>query len=353
MKITLISTIYNLNPYISIYIDSINSLSNKDISYILVDANSADNIREEVFNKIDIKNKKYIRFPFKENYYNSIISAIDLLETDYFFILDTDDAIKIESIDLFNYCIESYKDVDIFLFSEKNDFLKNIINIEKFNYDIVEKDNILISFTSKTIRGSMTSKLMKKDLISDFKEHYDITYSPDILLSYITFLNSKSIIELNLTYHVSNVFNSASLNRLYNQSRFNDYKKIYEFINTHIGKDIESIEKLISANQSRFFSEIFYDFVMVHSQNGNLENLGYEFLTRNENLLSNSGLPLTKVLIMRLVLRLKPFRFLFIFFRAAYITKFKLYNFKHIFQYYKSKIRGGAKIYDFNSYSTL
>lgn len=356
MDITLISTIYNLNPYINTYIDSLNNLSNKNINYILIDANSSDDVKGLVVDKINLEFKRYIKFNFRINYFNSIIEAIKLVETEYFFILDTDDAIKVESVDLFQSCIDSYRNTDMFLFKEEIDFFKHISNLETLKITKANRSKLMHSFLERTVNGSMTSKLIKKSLFDEVLAYSaDIKYSPDILLSFIAFKNAYNISEASINYHIQNTFNSGSLNRSYLKSRFFDYKYVYDFIN-NVDETSEFYFNGINrmANLNRFLIEIFYDFVMTYSSNhSNLENPSLSFMINNIQMLENNKISQYRSYIMKYVIRSRFKSILVIVIRFLYKFKFFLDYVANSLRYYKNKSSGVDLIYDFNNNSSI
>lgn len=352
MKITLISTIFNLNPFVNIYIESINRLSSHDFSYLLIDANSSDDIKTLVFDKINLSEKRLINLPDRENYFNSIIHGIRLTKTEYFFILDTDDAIKIETIDLFNLCIENNKNIDLFLFREEIGFCKNIVNPDRVSDDKLDLRNLMNSFLLRTTFGSMTSKLVRKDLFKNLLEmHVEIKYSPDILLTFLTYHNSRRVLYVNKNYHIQNIFNSKSLNRNYNNTRFDDYLYVYQYVIQNIHKNKKLYEQ---SNNTRFVKEIFYDFVMTHKFTDNsFNNANFLFLTQNIDLIKNIDESRIRKFLVLVTIRSR-IRILFVLiFRMAYKTKFRIDYINNYLIFLKNKMFNCGSIYDFNNNSAI
>jgi glycosyltransferase involved in cell wall biosynthesis len=255
--ITLISTIYNLNPFVSLYIESINNQSDQDFDYILVDAFSQDNILESVFNNINLINKKYYKMNTRLSYHESIIYAIGKVESDYYFFLDTDDAIRVETIELFKNLIE-ISNSDMFLFEDSRSQLRNI-NLDKTRMVSIDNVEVLSDFLRYTRKGPMTSKLVK-NLQIDFNEMpiENFRYSPDIFLSFVHFINCNSIVSVNKQFNIQNLYNYSSLNRRYNKSRISDYIIVYKLIK-HLLIKYSLDSQFEEDNLERVLKELIYD----------------------------------------------------------------------------------------------
>lgn len=91
-NITIVSTIYNLNPYIEDYIHSLNSFSfSTDFHLVMIDDGSGENIRNLVYDRLTFPNKTLIRNEKNLGILQSLIIGVNRVKTEYFMVLDTDD----------------------------------------------------------------------------------------------------------------------------------------------------------------------------------------------------------------------------------------------------------------------
>jgi glycosyltransferase involved in cell wall biosynthesis len=262
MTITLISTLYNSNPYINTYIESINNQTNMDFSYILIDACSVDNIIDLVFNKIAVTNKRFYRLNERMSIHESLLYGISKVESDYYFFLDTDDAIRYQTIELLKSLIESV-DADLILFPDSRSALKNIPT-EKVEIMEENKDNLIKEFLLYTKRGAYTSKLIKKRYYNtDSTRIYKFHYSPDIFLTFLIILNSYKIYSVNQQINVMNLWNHNSTNRNYYKSRIIDYINVYRTLNGLIYSRSINFNEYSNLNLERLSKEIIYDFALM------------------------------------------------------------------------------------------
>lgn len=116
-KITIITTIYNLNPYTNNFIQSIYTLNNlMDFNLIIVDDGSTDDIYNLVYNKMNSEKKLYIKNELNKGILFSLNEAFKSCETDYCMVLDSDDEVHETNLSLLNGLINSTSDFDIVFF---------------------------------------------------------------------------------------------------------------------------------------------------------------------------------------------------------------------------------------------
>lgn len=262
MTITLISTIYNFNPYINTYIESINNQTDMDFFYILVDACSSDNIKDKVYKKINVSKKKYYRLNERKNIHESMLHGISKVESDYYFFLDTDDAIRFQTVELLK-TLSELVDADLILFEDSRSALKNLSN-DKFEIIEENKDQIIKDFLLYTKRGPYTSKLIKKnDIDIDLNGIYKFHYSPDIFLTFLIIINSNKIYSVNQQINVMNLLHFNSTNRNYYKSRVADYVNVFKSLNILIYSYNLNYDEYKVLNLERVSKEIIYDFALM------------------------------------------------------------------------------------------
>lgn len=269
-KITIITTIYNLNPYTNNFIQSINTLNNlMDFNLIIVDDGSTDDIYNLVYNKINSEKKLYIKNELNKGILFSLNEAFKSCETDYCMVLDSDDEVHETNLSLLNGLINSTSDFDIVFFKSsenKNRILQNWV-IPQINLYPESRELVLKKFISNTHLGALSNKIIKTSLIKQIDFHFDfemIRFNPDNVVSFITYLRATKLGHFdNIIYLATLRFNST--NRQFNKNRHKEYKLYHQFVEKCLSSDNE----LLKLNDLRLFKQLVYDLTSFNYKNIN------------------------------------------------------------------------------------
>lgn len=101
-KITVLTPTYNRNSEIKKLFESLCLQTNKNFEWLIIDDGSQDNTEEEVLNWIN-KSDFQIRYIKKENggKHTALNLGVQNVETDWTFIVDSDDVLTSDAIDVF------------------------------------------------------------------------------------------------------------------------------------------------------------------------------------------------------------------------------------------------------------
>lgn len=258
-NLTIITTIFNLNPYVDKYIDTINSLVEvTNFQLLMIDDGSTDNIELLVFNKLKIKDKTFLKNQENLGIMASLVIAINKSKTNYLMVLDSDDSLNITNTSKMFRQLSKLLSYDVVIFNEnKFDELNIEGNTERI-VDISDKKNFMFeNFLGSTRFGTLSDKVFRRELFKDFDPHFNLSsvrFGPDNFLSFWIFLQSQKI-----GYYIKNIYEAGvrftSTNRQFKVNRNNEYELFFNYINSKITNS----SNLILLNEVRYFKQLVYD----------------------------------------------------------------------------------------------
>lgn len=258
-NLTIITTIFNLNPYVNKYIDTINSLIEvTDFQLLMIDDGSTDNIELLVFNKLNLKYKTLIRNRENLGIMASLVMAINKSKTNYLMVLDSDDSLNITNTSKMIRQLSHLHSYDLVIFNEnKFDELNIDGNTEKI-VDISDKKNFMLEkFLGSTRFGTLSDKIFRTDLFKDYHPNFylsSVRFGPDNFLSFWIFLQSQKI-----GYYGKNIYEASvrfsSTNRQFKVNRNKEYELFFDYINS----EIPNSSNLVLLNEVRYFKQLVYD----------------------------------------------------------------------------------------------
>lgn len=216
MKISIITPVYNAEPYISKAISCILNQSYKNFELILIDDGSTDN-SGIICDKYALKEPKIKVFHQK----NKGVSAarnigLEQVTGEWVCFFDSDDEVTPEWLRSFINAIDNQTDI-IFqgaqiIDSQDNDFFKLENNI----YDRNNMSNLIDLWQNqKGHIGSAWSKIIKASIINKYNIRFDETihnYEDWVFLTYVL-SHSKNIKTITSTHYIYNHKNSNLTNQ--------------------------------------------------------------------------------------------------------------------------------------------
>jgi len=176
MKFTKIIPCYNVQDYVSTTIESVINQTYRNLEIILVNDGSTD----KTFNILNIyanSDKRIILIDKKNGGVSSARNeGIRKATGDYLFFLDGDDVIAPKLFEKINNILHSNKNIDFISFGykiEKNGKLLNIFSHKELDKKIFQNNQLLLFFLQKKLRQSISSFVIKKDIVIDNEILFD------------------------------------------------------------------------------------------------------------------------------------------------------------------------------------
>jgi glycosyltransferase involved in cell wall biosynthesis len=232
-KITILLPIYNGEKVMHFSLESITKQTSKAFNLLIIDDYSDDSsiklIEENIHIKFDlIKNSKNLGLS------KTILKAIKLVETEYVYILEQDDAIEYEFVNKVIDSLDKYDNPDIIAVNVKA--VMNYDSLDKIRSEADDKSCNALIYNAITIgefyrdinllKGYYTNKVIKKNVLikSLIKNDYIIN---DLSNMYMTIYYSKDLVYLTSVYHYKfKNPNSLSRNENKNIAYHLDFLKI-------------------------------------------------------------------------------------------------------------------------------
>lgn len=258
-NLTIITTIFNLNPYVNKYIETINSLIEvANFQLLMVDDGSTDNIELLVFNKLNIKDKTLLRNQQNLGILASLVIAINDSRTEYVMVLDSDDSVNITNTSKMIKHLSNEYSYDLVIFNEDKFDELNVQGEKEKIINISDKKIFMFeNFLGSTRFGTLSDKIFRRELFKDFQPNFNLSavrFGPDNFLSFWIFLHSQKI-----GYYNKNIYEASlrftSTNRQFKVNRNKEYELFFNYINSKI----HNSSNLLLLNEIRYFKQLVYD----------------------------------------------------------------------------------------------
>lgn len=257
-KYTILTTIYNTNPFIDNYITSINGLDASKFELILVDDGSKDNVVEYVQQNLnsDVNIKVY----HQENtgILIALLNGIKQANNEYIIIFDSDDILSPEILDYLDKATESNPDVVHYKNCSYRDI--NVLNLSDTNEikDIThKKEEMTKNFLEKNMYGTLSEKCFKRTLLdcAEIIKNGTIRFTPDIVISFYIFMNCKTLVNIDKTFYFAPI-NNRSTSKSFEDFRFSEYKQLFTIFEAYCKETFDENTQLLI--KSRFIREAIY-----------------------------------------------------------------------------------------------
>ena len=270
IKISVIVPVYNTQNYLKECIDSVLNQSFKDFELICINDGSTDNSLN-ILKDYEIKDAR-VKVISQENrgLGASRNLGLKLAQGEYVLFLDSDDYLSLDALEKLHH--HAYvNDLDLVLFKIMNfnyktrkeshteyfdmKFLKEIVGDEIFNWTRVKNRIFDISVTA-------TSKLFKRDLISDVEFPEGLLFEDNLFFTKVIF-NAKSIYFYDEYFYYRRIRPDSITNSYH--SKFSDCIIIYDRIIEYV----KSINKYYEFSNQIFDKkcfDFFHRFKLVHEE---------------------------------------------------------------------------------------
>lgn len=266
MMFSIITTVYNNNPYLFKYLECVNNLNFKNAELIILNDGSTDNVMEIIKENLTFKNVVYVENQKNIGIFLSQKKALESSKGDYILFLDSDDIFINDVLKDFEILLKN-KDIDVLLYNNriiKSNFLieECPLDLSRINYNL-SLDKVIEEFLLRTENGSLSNKVFKSNIIKNhtlFDIEFPVRYAPDNLISFLVFMGANNVAHIDKCYYFAHS-RIGSTNRTLSCSRFEEYKFIYNYYDAYLSKYASN--NLKRYNASRYISELLYDYVIV------------------------------------------------------------------------------------------
>ncbi|WP_052124214.1 glycosyltransferase family 2 protein [Ureibacillus manganicus] len=222
MKISIIIPIYNSERFLKKCLDSVINQSYKNLEIILINDGSIDK-SGDICNQYALKDNriKLINKKRNEGVSEARNTGIDLATGDYFYLLDSDDYIPIDSIQIFHQrAKETQADIIIgkLNYVDENGFISSIISFDNLKIEpeeLMKTKQKFRVFFGKSFGASAGNKFYRLDFVKSkgIKFESEIYYGEDLLFNIKLYLNYPTVELINeTTYYYFQNLNSVTSN---------------------------------------------------------------------------------------------------------------------------------------------
>lgn len=236
---TIVTTIYNSNPYINNYITSINGLDASKFELILVDDGSTDDVVDYVLQNLN--EDVNIKVSHQENtgILIALMNGIKLATTEYIINYDSDDILSPELLSYLDKATVNEPDVVHYKNCSYLDI--NTVKLEDTNgiFDISNKRVAMTKdFLENNRYGTLSEKCFKRTLLDcdEVIQNGRIRFTPDIIVSFYIFMKCKTMYQIDKTFYFAPI-NNRSTSKSFEDFRFNVYKQIYAIFGSYCNEN--------------------------------------------------------------------------------------------------------------------
>jgi glycosyltransferase involved in cell wall biosynthesis len=261
ISITIITAIYNTNPYINGYLEHLNTLFSESVSndrirlfYLMVDDSSNEDVYHEVYLKIKTPSKKYIRNPKNLGAFGSYQVGLSEAASSYIYFLDSDD--YIDSSAFMRATLELDQNFDI------------VITQDSYNQEarLIEDGRGVLEYIADNLKAhrpfNLSNKIISMYLFEDytFLNESKFYIIPDAYISFYSLYKSNRVLIIKDT--IVNVnYRNNSVSRTLNRNRTIEILELNRMINMLMGN--QDNKELLESLATNTFLSLIYDFINI------------------------------------------------------------------------------------------
>jgi len=260
-KVSLIVSVFNIEKYLSICLDSISTQTFTDYECIIVDDYSTDNcplIYNEYAQKdnriLIIKNNKNIGLPLSRK------KGLDISKGEFILFIDGDDWIEKDMIEkLYQKAIHNNYDITVCDYYYEKNGIRKLIRQDFSSFDKITIIKKILSIKIKTV---VWNKLVKKDLylLVDFPEY---SRGEDYVITLQNIFNAKNIGYVNIPlyhyrYNAQSLSNNKELSIIGRIEENKNWCKVVDLLKERY-TDIKIFEPELSKHINNFKEIYFLD----------------------------------------------------------------------------------------------
>ena len=273
MKFSIIIPIYNAEKYVSDCFRAISNQTYKDYEIIFVDDGSTDK-SGDICDKIALEYPEKVKVLHQKNSRQLIsrINGVNAAMGDYCIFVDVDDALADDALKIINAKIDSYGNLDLFIYSFYYEFsdggkkrADKLFPTETAFNETDDKE-LLRKFLSTTLLNNVWTKAVKRSVLTggdypDYDEYKDLLCSEDRLYSLGILDNAKTALYIDEPLYVYRL-TSGSVTRNFSVSAIDKLNaiKLYDIEKEYLLKweiyDKKGEEKF----KAQWFNNMIYVF---------------------------------------------------------------------------------------------
>lgn len=341
MMFSIITTVYNNNPYLFRYLECVNNLNFENTELVILNDGSTDNVMEIIKENLTFENVVYVENEKNIGIFLSQKKAIKSSEGDYILFLDSDDILINDVLKDFEILLKN-KNIDVLLYKSRiiqsNFVIEECpLDLSSLNYDL-SLNKVIEGFLLRTENGALSNKVFKSNIIKNytlFDIEFPVRFAPDNLISFLVFMGAKNVAYIDKCYYFAHS-RRDSTNRTLSCSRFEEYKFLYNYYDNYLTKYDSKILKRYNA--SRYISELLYDYVIIMVAKMTFKDFKSYNIVAKKEICSNLEkmedayvLSVPKKIILFSIMKLTPLGTYLFSYVISKVYKMK-YTFKRVFR---------------------